>query len=236
MQGEAIERPSESLGGGVPASYEEIEHQVPQEVFAQLLALFSSVLEEKSKETLPNFEIRPNNATRLGAVPFHACANFLHHSPTVCVEMAEMLPRFPLQAKAKRAEHPPQWIVKALESNLLRSVEGHQKGRRRILQGTCAFPEANLGDTVQRETVHEAEDVHLLPYSRSVQNVAKLASVSSHDGPNVLLENTRGEHLARGLTLTKPNVTIGVEDALAQKIRELPSDPRSFRIVHEICL
>ncbi len=88
-----------------------------------------------------------------------------------------------------------------------------------ILKRTDAFSKADLADGILRESVHQVENILRLPDFRNCfQYATELPGILPHDDPDVFLESLGCEHAARGLAVLVPQLTVGIENTLAQKL------------------
>mmetsp|Transcript_33954 Transcript_33954/g.105485 ORF Transcript_33954/g.105485 Transcript_33954/m.105485 type:complete len:361 (+) Transcript_33954:926-2008(+) len=241
MGGEAEDGPREGLSRGVAPRDEEVQHEVAQVVLAHVLTPLPRVRQEEAHEA-PRC-VEPLALAAAGGAAVRPCAaggagvpELVHHGPAVLVQQAEVLPRVSLGGQAQPAQRPPQGVYEAVDADLLRPVEGLEEGRLGIPERADGLSESDLADGVQREAVHQVEDVHRRAWLGGLQDVAEHTGVPLDHDPDVVPEELRREHVARGLALVVPLLAVGVEDPPSQEVEEALREPPALGVVVEVRL
>jgi len=105
----------------------------------------------------------------------------------------------------------------AMHQRLLRHVEASQERAAWILKRPNVRGEPDHPDSVERETIHQIEHVHL---RLAVKNLIHLRHACGDACPDVRLERIHCEQAAGYFPLVHPLFAINIEDSVAKHIKE----------------
>ena len=105
---------TESMCRGVPSCDQEVQNQIAEVIFAQVLPPAARILKEQTHKAFPRLDVVPSSIDLRSVLSLgNVGAEFAHHVPVVVVKATEVLGRVSLGATTQESPNPPRWQVES---------------------------------------------------------------------------------------------------------------------------